>query len=85
MGDRASKTRRSLPKPSPTAPPAGADAGSTDPVWEVQVDGGKWVPYPPSVTLDIERAFAGGESSSVRVKVGKWEYDIRFDRAGANA
>lgn len=79
MGDRASKTRRTLPKP--TAPSAGADS-STDPAsrWEVEVDGGKWVPYPPPVTRDIERAFTGGESTSVQVKVDKWEYDIRFDR-----
>lgn len=52
------------------------------PRWEVEVDGGKWAEYEPAVALSIESSFAGGASSMAQVTVGKWSYEIRFDRAG---
>jgi hypothetical protein len=48
--------------------------------WEVDVDGEGWVRYPPLQQLAIESAFADSAVDSVDVRVGRWEYTIRFDR-----
>ena len=48
--------------------------------WEVDVDGEGWVRYPPLQQLAIESAFADSAVDCVDVRVGRWEYTIRFDR-----
>jgi hypothetical protein len=55
--------------------------------WEVEVEDGKWVRYPPLQQLAIESAFVRGNVDSVRVTVAgelefyrcKCEHTLRID------